>query len=106
MASRKWTLRANNRNQHHGVVSLSESPLCLELSWRPSSTDPVSLVGVFKLDLNNLLKSGYIRHDPVGSNGSKVRLRIARDNSDQFYVQANNGGPRFLLDSKSTTFPL
>jgi hypothetical protein len=34
-STRRWTLREDNQSHYHGVVSLNESPLLLELLWRP-----------------------------------------------------------------------
>lgn len=96
-STRKWTLREDNNRHFHGVVDLTESPLNLVLSWRKTAADPVHLVGTFRLDLHELLQGGFIRHEPVGSAGPKVRLRIVREPAGQFVVCANDRGPRFRL---------
>jgi len=95
--SRKWTLRADNARHYHCMVSLKESPLFLVLNWRETAVDSVRLVGIFRLDLDRLLRDGYIRHDPVDSRGSDVRLRIVRNNDGSFYVQSRPDGPRYFL---------
>ncbi|HLO96962.1 MAG TPA: hypothetical protein VK171_00090 [Fimbriimonas sp.] len=94
---RAWTLRRDNSGHHHGVVDLSESPLLLHLSWRANDMTPPEYVGVFTLDLNQLLRDKFIRHEPVGSKGSSVRLRVVMDDAGDFYVQARSSGPRFPL---------
>jgi hypothetical protein len=58
-STRIWTLRRDNRAHCHGVVDLSESPLHLDLSWRPDSHSDAIHVGVFHLDLHGLLSGGY-----------------------------------------------
>ena len=98
-AHRRWTLRADNHGHHHGRVNLSECPLYLELNWRRSADDPVRPVGVFRLDLVELLRARYIRSEPADSRGSDVRLRIVRYADDSFYVQVNRHGPGLLLPS-------
>jgi hypothetical protein len=100
-AHRCWTLRADNRGHYHNTVSLSERPLYLELRWRARAGDSAQPVGVFRLDLDGLLRAHYIRHDPTGSQGSDVRLRVLRANDGSFYVQTNRKGPRLLLPRKT-----
>lgn len=93
---RKWTLRDDNNSHYHSVVSLSDSPLYLELSWRLTAADPIQRVGLFRLNLPGLLQGGFIRHEPVDSLGSGIRFRIVRDGG-HFYVQVNQDGPRILM---------
>lgn len=100
-AHRHWTLRADNHAHHHNIVSLSESPLFLELHWRPTAVDSARPVGVFRLDLDGLLRDGYIRHEPAGSHGSDVRVRVVRDDDGSFYVETKRDGPRLLLASRA-----
>ena len=94
---RRWTLRADNNSHHHGVVSISESPLYLELSWRETAADPVKRVGTFRLNLPGLLQGGTIRWEPKDSSGPEVRLRIVRGDGGKFYTQVNQDGPRISL---------
>ena len=94
---RRWTLRDDNSSHHHGLVRLSESPLYVDLSWRRTATDPPQRVGIFRLNLPDLLRGGYIRLDPSDSLGTDARLRIVRADHGKFYVQANQHGPRILL---------
>ena len=99
---RHWILRAEYSGHHHAKVPLSECPLYLELFWRLTANEQVRRVGLFRLDLNGLLRDGYIRPDPKDSRSPDVRLRIVRDNDGSFYVQTNHHGPRFLLPSRAT----
>ncbi len=94
-AIRRWTLN-DDRGEHHGVVDSAESPLVLDLRWRRSSGAATSQVGVFRLDLRGLLKTGCIRTEPTQGVG-KVRLRIAKRMDGAFWVQARNGGPSVAL---------
>jgi hypothetical protein len=49
---------------HHERVSLSESPLKLRLSWKPSTKDSSHLIGIYELDLRRLLDAGYVHVEP------------------------------------------
>jgi hypothetical protein len=91
---RQWTLREDNQAHYHSVVSLSESPLYLQLSWRATKNSPPALVGKFKLDLQGLLAGRYIREEPVGSSAKDVRVRIVRAPDGRFFIQANQDGPK------------
>ncbi len=95
--TRTWTLRADNQNHHHGVISLAENPLCLQLCWRESKGSQVHQVGLFKLDLPDLLEQGFIRRELTRSNDA-VRVRVVRDNP-YFFLQVNDKGPRLSLES-------
>ena len=96
---RSWTLREDNHAHVHDVVRLTESPLYLELSWRPNAVGQVRQVGLFRLDLNGLLQGEYIRHDPLGSDGTELRLRVVRTADGLFYIQ-KHGGPRIHLPAR------
>lgn len=97
VAHRRWTLRDDNHGHHHGVVRLAECPLYLELHWRKSAQDLSLPVGVFRLNLGELLRGGYIRHEPVGTPSPRVRVRVVREGDGSFYVQARSDVPRFFL---------
>jgi hypothetical protein len=88
--------RDDNQSHHHGKVSVNETPLYLNLSWRRTAADPPKRVGIFRLDLAQLLMAGYIRYDPADSFGPHVRLRLVRADG-RFYVQVNEKGPRLLM---------
>lgn len=94
---RRWTLNESDGAEYKTVVDVSESPLYLKLSWRSDAAGPKTHVGVFRLDLPGLLRSGYIRHEPVGANGSRLRVRIIREADGRFYLQMRAGEPRAAL---------
>jgi hypothetical protein len=93
----KWVLRDDNNSHHHGVVNINKVPYYLDLSWRKTAKDQKKQVGLFKLNLPNLLQGDFIRHDPKDSFGPNVRLRIVRTNDGKFFIQVNHDGPRILL---------
>jgi len=100
-AERHWTLHTYylcaGGSHWHSKVRLSESPLYLELHCRLNRFGSVHHVGLFRLDLNGLLRERYIRPESKGSHDSDVRLRIFRADDGSFYVQTNQRGPRLLL---------
>jgi hypothetical protein len=65
--------------------------LYLYLSWRETALHPRKNVGLFCLNLPQLLSGGYVRFDPEDSAGPFVRLRIVRDGG-AFYIQVNEAG--------------
>jgi hypothetical protein len=101
----RWKPRASYRctggSHWHAKVMLSEHPYYLELYWRPTdvSSEQPKPLGVFRFDLNGLLRGDYIRSDKADKNGSAcVRLRIFRADSDgHFYVQTKEGEPRLFI---------
>ena len=93
-----WTLNAGNGDDHHGLVSLSKSPLYLDLNWCKSAADVSRHVGIFRLDLQELLEGDYIQHPPTKPKGDQVRLRIVRSATGEFFVQKNNSGPEYPLN--------
>ena len=95
---RRWTLRMDYYDgRHHAMVSSMESPLYLDLSWRPDARGPVRHVGIFKLDLRGLLRGGYVRHDPMHSTGLDLRLQVKRTEDGHFFIQGRADGPRIQL---------
>jgi 5-methylcytosine-specific restriction endonuclease McrA len=102
-AERHWTLHTYYRcaggSHWHAKLKLSESPLYLELHWRRDRFGSVRRLGVFRLDLNGLLRDGFIRSEKSGENDPCVRLRVFRADDGIFYVQTKQRGPkRFLAD--------
>jgi hypothetical protein len=88
---RDWTGNDESARNHHGVVSLNESPLRLRLSWKKSSKDAAKSIGVFHLDLRKLLAEQYVRIEPRGQDA--VRLRFYHSPADVIYIQTNLRGP-------------
>lgn len=92
-ATRSWTGNDDSGFQHHGVIALSESPLVLAVSWRPSSARPARSVGCFRLDLRRLLDGDFVRTEGRG----KVRLRFFHAGDAGVYVQRRLNTPRYLV---------
>jgi len=86
--SRDWTGNDKSNRNNHNKVSLSESPLRLRLSWKKGPKDSARLVGIFDLDLRQLLKAGYIRYEPKSED--EVRLRFYHDLDDLVKIQTNS----------------
>lgn len=85
---RDWTGNDESHRNHHGKVPLRESPLRLRLSWKKGPKDSARLVGVFDLDLKQLLKAGYIRSEPKSED--EVRLRFYHDRDGLVSIQVNS----------------
>jgi hypothetical protein len=85
---RNWTGNDESARSHHGKVALSESPLRLRLSWKKGPKDSARLVGVFDLNLKQLLKAGYIRVEPKSKD--EVRLRFYHDLNNVVIIQVNS----------------
>jgi hypothetical protein len=64
----------------------------------------VQPVGVFRLDLEGLLRERYVRWDPKDSTGPEVRLRIVRADDGKFYIQVNQNGPHIFLPELTILF--
>lgn len=88
---RDWTGNDESARNHHGRVDLRESPLKLRLSWKRSSKDPVHLIGVYELDLRELLTAGYARIERNTQN--EIRLRFYHGYDDVIYIQVNSKEP-------------
>ena len=88
---RNWTGNDESDRNHHGIVPLIESPLRLRLSWRKSSMDSAYLIGVFDLDLQGLLRAGYIRPEPRSA--KEVRLRFYHRLDNVIYIQVKKKEP-------------
>lgn len=54
-------------------------------------------LGVFRLDLNDLLRDGFIRPESKGSQCSNVRVRIFRADDGIFFVQIKASEPKLFL---------
>ena len=85
---RDWTGNDEGARNHHGKVRLSESPLRLRLSWKKGPKDSARLVGIFDLDLKQLLKAGYIRYEPKSKD--VVRLRFYHDWNNVINIQVSS----------------
>jgi hypothetical protein len=85
---RDWTGNDESNRNHNGKVPLRESPLRLRLSWRKGPKDSARLVGIFDLDIKQLLKAGYIRYEPKSQD--EVRLRFYHDWDNVLTIQVNS----------------
>ena len=85
---RDWTGNDESARNHHGKIPLMESPLRLRLSWKKSPNDSSRLVGIFDLDLKQLLKAGYIRYEPNSTD--EVRLRFYHGWDNLVYIQVSS----------------
>lgn len=92
--TRTWTGNDITARNHHGPVSLKETPLVLDLRWRRSAQHQPVAVGVFKLDLPGLLKAGYVR--PEKTPGA-VRLRFWHGEDDMIYIQVNSSSKKLAV---------
>lgn len=85
---RDWTGNDETARNYHNKLPLSESPLRLRLSWKKGPKDSARLVGIFDLDLKQLLKAGYIRYEPKSED--EVRLRFYHDWDNVVKIQVNS----------------
>ena len=90
--ARRWVLRDDNQQHYHGVLSLDEDPVYLELHWKANARAQAQLVGSYRLHLAPLLAAGYVRRErndtPAG-----VRLRFYRGNRGVVYIQVRDDQP-------------
>ncbi|MFT5683249.1 MAG: hypothetical protein ACI8RZ_004180 [Myxococcota bacterium] len=87
----RWTLRQDDNAHHHRVLHTQKSPYLMNLRWRETKDSPVHEVGLFLLDLNGLLATGYIRGEPAGTSGPEVRVRVVMKGPGAFYLQVRAG---------------
>jgi hypothetical protein len=92
---REWTGNDESQRNHNGKVPLSETPLRLRLSWKKGPNDSAHLVGIFDLDLKQLLRAGYIRYD--ANSESDVRLRFYHDWDNLVYIEVKSIQPRLPI---------
>lgn len=90
---RQWVLRDDNRQHYHGVVRLSQSPLYVELRWKPSINGPEQLVGRYHLHLAELLAANYVRFECEGEPGDEIRLRFFRGSGGVILIQTRAARP-------------
>jgi hypothetical protein len=61
---RRWTIRDDNNQHHHGKFTVTDEPLYIRLLWRADGTSQVEEIGLYRLDLKNLLAEGFVRPEP------------------------------------------
>lgn len=94
---RRWVLRDDNQRHVHGVVRLSENPLCVELHWKANARGREQLVGRYLLNLPALLAGGYIRHERESAPGDELRLRFHRGDRGAVHIQARDDEPALAI---------
>lgn len=90
---RRWVLRDDNGRHFHAVVHLDESPLCLALYWKADSAGAERLVGVYEIELGDLLARGFVRRETTRGRDDLVRLRFVRGDDGVVYIQVNRRSP-------------
>ena len=90
---RRWVLRDDNQRHLHDIVRLAESPLHIELLWKASPRAREQLVGVYRLDLAELTREGYVRAERADPASDDVRLRFVRGDRGVVVIQADDDGP-------------
>lgn len=66
------------------------------LTWRTEKNAPPSSIGVYRLDLEELLKAGYIRADKSdGRDGFRIMFVYARNGC--IYLQRDPDSPRLVV---------
>ena len=94
---RRWVIRDDNQQQYHGIVRLSESPIYVELLWKPAVRGREQEVGIYRLDLAALFAVGYVRYEPDGVSRDAVRLRFVRGERGVVFLQSRTDGPALAV---------
>jgi hypothetical protein len=80
----------------HEFIPRKESPMDVALTWRTEKNAPPSSIGVYRLDLEELLKAGYIRADKSdGRDGFRIMFVYARNGC--IYLQRDPDSPRLVV---------
>jgi hypothetical protein len=95
-AIRRFTLRDDNAQHHHGRMRTLDSPVFLQVAWRANARSPVHDLGLWRLDLLGLLRAGYIRSERPGDD-SEVRVRLYRAADGFIYLQSRRDAPALSL---------
>jgi len=69
----------------------------LMLNWKRTRNGSVRQLGIFRLDLNGLLRDGFIRPESKDSHCQNVRVRIFRADDGKFFVQIKASEPKLFL---------
>ena len=86
---RRWVLRDDNLRHYHGVVSLTDDPVYLELHWKRDSRSKEQLVGLFRLHLRRLTEAGYA----LSEGDDAIRLRFYRGERGVICIQVRRDEP-------------
>lgn len=93
----RWVLRDDNQQHYHGVLSLDESPVMLELSWKADGRSREQVVGQYRLHLDALLAEEFIRPEGDDPTIDRVRVRFYRGDRGVVYVQARGDSPALAI---------
>ena len=94
---RRWVLRDDNQQHYHGVVRLSEGPCYIELHWKPDKGGSEQLVGLYRLNLSELLAADHVRFEREMEKGDDVRVRFHRGAGGAIYLQSSSDRPKLLV---------
>lgn len=94
---RRWVLRDDNQRHSHGVVSLTDDPVVIELFWKSDARGREQRVGLYRLHLARLLADGYVRYEREAAPGDEVRLRFYRGDRGVMYIQSRAEGPALAI---------
>jgi hypothetical protein len=93
VVARRWVVRDDNQQHYHGVISLDEDPLYVELRWKATVRGQEQVVGTFRLHLARLLAAGYVRRERDDQTSRDVRLRFYRGERGVVYIQESLDRP-------------
>lgn len=100
----RWVLRDDNSQQCDGGVRLSESPLHLELHWKPDARGREQLIGLYRLDLARLLEEDYVQSEGATVDGDfRVRVRFHRGDRGVVSLQSRADGPTLAVGTCDMT---
>ncbi len=94
---RRWTGNDDFEHHYHIAIPSTQKTLYLNLSWKRTSSSNPEFIGIFRLNMENLLSEGYIRKD----GNDKVRLRICHGSDNVLYVQTKSGKPALAIGTLS-----
>jgi len=94
--ARRWVLRDDNMQHYHGIISLAEDPVHLELYWKANPRSREQLVGLYRLHLARLLAEGYVRRESE-DRPDDVRLRFHRGERGVIHIQTRDGAPALAV---------
>jgi hypothetical protein len=90
-------MRDDNHQHYHIVVSLSETPMFIDLRWKPTRDGAEQLVGRYRLRLPELLAGDFVRFEREKQPGDGVRLRFFRDSAGSVLIQSRKDRPRLKI---------
>jgi len=90
----EWTGNDASARNHNGAVNSAKGSVDLMLCWKASQDSQSKYIGSYRLKLDGLLQSRFIRED---SKSGYVRVRVFHASDNNLYLQANLKGPRILL---------